>query len=74
MLRMNKKMFDFYFNLYDEKSDLHTDAILKRKDAMTKGDWDGANFIEEMTLKPLEKQMVFLLQNMKKALLGGEYE
>lgn len=74
MLKMNKKLFDYYFNLYGEKLDLHADGIIKRKEAMVKEDWEAANFIEEMTLKPLEKQMFFLIKKMKEALVGGEDE
>lgn len=53
-----------------EKIDLHTEAFVKRIEALRRGDIEQAEFIEKMMLEPLDKQIRYLAE--KASNLGKE--
>lgn len=57
---VNIKQFFYYIDLICEKIDLQTDAFIKRIEAIKTGDWQKVEFIEEMMLKPLDTQIIYL--------------
>lgn len=57
---MNTKNILYYTDLICEKIDLHADAFIKRIEALKKGDLQTVEFIEKMTLDPLDKQIAYL--------------
>lgn len=63
----------YYADLLCKKIDLHVDAFIKRIEARRLGDKNRAEFIEEMMLKPLDKQIVYLAQKTQDVLKGDEY-
>ncbi len=56
----NIKMILYYTDLLCEKIDLHSDAFIKRIEALKRGDMQQVEFIENMMLKPLDKQIAYL--------------
>lgn len=56
----NTKQILYYADLICEKIDLQTDAFIKRIEAVKVGDWQKVEFIEEMMLKPLDAQIIYL--------------
>lgn len=50
----------FYTDLICKKIDFQVEAFAKRIWAVRKGDWEKAEFIEKMALKPLDEQIKYL--------------
>lgn len=57
---MNTKQLLYYADLICEKIDLHADAMIKRIEALKRGEKDQVEFIEKMMLEPLDKQIKYL--------------
>lgn len=59
---MNMKMtqIDYYINLIIQKLDLNGEGAVMRIEAIYAGDWERVEFLEQMMLKPLNRQMHFL--------------
>lgn len=57
-----------YSDLICRKIDLHTDAFIKRIDALREGDEDRVEFIEKMMLEPLDLQTKYLTDKLLKIL------
>ena len=66
----NLKLILYYTDLLCEKIDLHSDAFIKRIEALKRGDTKQVEFIENMMLKPLDKQISYLAGKASK--LGKE--
>lgn len=58
--RVSTKQILYYTDLICGKIDLHTDAFIKRLDALLAGDKEKVEFIEKMMLEPLDAQIHFL--------------
>lgn len=57
---MNIKRLLYYTDLICQKIDMHADAFIKRIEALKKGDLQTVEFIEKMTLEPLDRQISYL--------------
>lgn len=57
---MANQKITYYLNLIDKKLCLRGDTVVKRVDAVCAGDWEEVEFLEQMMLKPLSKQVYFL--------------
>lgn len=68
---MNTKNLLYYSDLICQKIDLHADAFIKRIEALKNGDLQRVEFIEKMTLEPLDGQISYLA-NKATELIGKE--
>lgn len=50
----------YYLDLIDKKLELWGDAAVKRVEAVCAGDREEVEFLKQMMLKPLSKQVYFL--------------
>lgn len=62
----------YYADLLGEKLDLHTDGFIKRIEAQRIGDKERVEFVEEMMIKPLDKQIVYLAGKLSSLIQGKE--
>lgn len=58
---MNTKLLLYYTDLICEKIDFHTDAFIKRIEALQRRDMEHVEFIEKMMLEPLDLQIKYLV-------------
>ena len=58
----NVKQILYYADLICEKIDLHTDAFIKRIEALKKGNTEQVEFIERMMIEPLDNQITYLAE------------
>jgi hypothetical protein len=54
-----------------KKIDMHSDFFFQRVDAVCRGDWEAAEYIEKMMLEPIEHQTRFLLMKIDDSLKGA---
>lgn len=59
---MNTKLLLYYADLICEKIDFHTDAFIKRIEALRQKDPEHVEFIEKMMLEPLDMQIKYLVE------------
>lgn len=57
---MNIKHLLYFADLICERIDLHVDGYVKKINALRRGDLEQVEFIEKMTLEPLDQQIHYL--------------
>lgn len=67
---INQKLA-YYLNLIDKKLELRGDAAVRRVEAVCAGNWEEVEFLEQMMLKPLSRQIYYLSGKLLE-LLNGE--
>jgi hypothetical protein len=68
----NKEIILYYSDLLCKKIDLHVDAFIDRIEAIRTKELTRVEFIEEMTLKPLDMQISYLTKKLLTVLQKGE--
>lgn len=68
----NRDSILYYSDLLCKKIDMHVDAFLERVEAMGAKQPGKVEFIEEMTLKPLDMQISYLTTKLLNVLQEGE--
>jgi hypothetical protein len=51
---------NYYLDLIDKKLGLRGDTAVRRIEAVCAGDWEKVEFLEQMILKPLSRQIYYL--------------
>lgn len=67
-----KDLILYYSDLLCKKIDMHVDAFMERVEAMGAKQSGKAEFIEEMTLKPLDVQISYLTTKLLNVLQKGK--
>lgn len=68
----NKDTILYYSDLLCKKIDMHVDAFMERVEAMCAKQTSKAEFIKEMTLKPLDVQISYLTAKLLNILQEGK--